>query len=197
MTATISETVTVAGLTLSETTQVTAENALIKEVSVPAGKAGTLSTRTNNTDGTVTTTAGGHGISTADIVDLYWVGGARRGVVVGTVSGNAIPISGGAGDNLPIATTAVTICSRTQVTVALTGSNQTFLALSTPASVRATFAVKEGGGAYPINQMQTGVWHWTAGNGEANPLTGYTTTFLYLSHDQTAAQSLKFAALGS
>lgn len=197
MTATISETVSVGGLTLTETTQVTAENAVIKDVLVPAGKAGTLTTRTNNTDGSVTTTAGGHGIVNAQVVDLYWVGGSRRNVVVGTVAGSVIPFTGGVGDNLPVATTAITISARVSVAVALVGADVAMLACQVPASVRGTFSLRETGNAYPVNQTQLGVWHWTANNGVANPLTGYTTNNLFLSHDSTSAQRMQFTALGA
>jgi hypothetical protein len=54
------------------------------DVDLPAGKAGTLTTRTNNTDGAATLSAG-HGILTADVVDIYWDGGCRYGAIVGTV----------------------------------------------------------------------------------------------------------------
>ena len=196
MQATISETVTVGGLTLSETTTVNAENAIIKDVSVPAGKVSQLTTRTDNTTGTVTGPTG-HGITTAQVVDLYWVGGARRQVVVGTVSGLLIPISGGVGDVLPANLTAVTICPRTAVNVVIAAADLNFLAMQVPASVRGSFALREGGGAYPINQTQNGVWHWTTGNGEANPLGAYTSTILYMSHDSTVAQKMQFTSLAA
>lgn len=90
------------------------------EVALPAGKAGTLSTRTDNTTGTLTMSDAGHGISTGAIADLYWDGGARYGMTVGTVAGTSVPIGGaaslgGTGDNLPIATTAIVACVRTVI----------------------------------------------------------------------------------
>lgn len=73
-------------------------------------KAGTLSARTGNTTGTLTLSTG-HGITTGDVVDLYWSGGFRYNVTVGTVSGNSVPLSdSGGGDNLPALNAAVTIC---------------------------------------------------------------------------------------
>jgi len=60
---------------------------------------GTLSTRTDNDTGIVTL-ATGHGIETADVVDVYWVGGIRYGMDA-TVAANAVTVDGGAGDNLP------------------------------------------------------------------------------------------------
>lgn len=75
--------------------------------SIPAAKTGQLTTRTNNTDGTLTMSAS-HGITTGAIIDLYWTGGRRYNVVAGTVSGNSVPISGGSGDNLPTNLTNIT-----------------------------------------------------------------------------------------
>jgi hypothetical protein len=69
------------------------------EIALPAGKAGTLTTRTDNDTG-VATLGAGHGIITSDVVDVYWSGGVRYGMDA-TVSGNAVTVDGGAGDNLP------------------------------------------------------------------------------------------------
>ncbi|MBK9128182.1 MAG: hypothetical protein IPM13_10320 [Phycisphaerales bacterium] len=68
------------------------------------GKRGTLTTRTSDTAGTLTMESG-HGIATGNTIHVYWDGGKRIGVTVGTVSGTSVPISGGSGDNLPDAST--------------------------------------------------------------------------------------------
>lgn len=76
-----------------------------QEISVPAGKSGTLSTRTSDTAGTVTLESG-HGITDGQTIDVHWVdsdGRARcaHGATVGTVSGDDVPFTGAAGDVLP------------------------------------------------------------------------------------------------
>lgn len=73
-------------------------------------KAGTLTTRTSDSVGTLTMDSG-HGITTGQGLDLYWDDGdgARIGMVVGTVSGDSVPVSGGAGFVLPSASTSVFI----------------------------------------------------------------------------------------
>jgi len=110
--------------------------------SLSAAKTGTLSTRTDNTDGELTMSAS-HGITTAAVIDLYWtvagVPGVRYGVVVGTVATNAVPISGGAGDNLPIETTAITAVLPTTANVLIDGDNTKLIAVelkTTDASLR-------------------------------------------------------------
>lgn len=94
------------GPSMEQQTQRTAQGSSQVSVTVPVGKTGTLSTRTNNSDGTLTLTAN-HGIETGDVIDLYWSGGSRRNVTVGTVSVNSVPISSGAGTNLPVQATAI------------------------------------------------------------------------------------------
>ena len=104
---TVTVTAGVGGMSVTRAASLTADGLTLRDPSVAAAKAGSLTLRTNDTDGTVTTTDSG-AFTTADVIDLYWSGGRRYGVVVGTVSGTSVPISGGAGDNLPVADTAVT-----------------------------------------------------------------------------------------
>ena len=82
---------------------------------LPIGYAGTLSTRTSDTQGTATL-GGGHGITTGMEVDVYWTGGVRYGMTVGTVSGASVPLSdSGAGDVLPVETTAIIVAQRVEI----------------------------------------------------------------------------------
>ena len=74
-----------------------------------AAQGGSLTTRTDATIGTITMTSGDHTIATAAVIDVYWTGGVRYNVVVGTVVTTAVPITGGSGDNLPTEATAVTV----------------------------------------------------------------------------------------
>jgi hypothetical protein len=120
------------------------QSSIVRSGSAPIGlsetlavaKTGTLSTRTDNTVGTLTMTTG-HGITTAAVIDLYWDGGVRYGVVVGTVSTNSVPISLGAGDNLPIATTAITAVLQSTANIFLDGDNTEFLAIELRTTNRA------------------------------------------------------------
>lgn len=76
-------------------------------IPLPAGKDGDLTTRTSDTVGELTMDSASHGITTGAIIDIYWSGGVRYGVTVGTVSGTAVPFSLGSGDNLPADETAI------------------------------------------------------------------------------------------
>lgn len=85
---------------------VTGDNQYSNMPTVTAADAGTLTTRSSNSGGVVTL-SNGHSIVNGR-VDMYWSGGKRVGATV-SVSTNAATISGGTGDNLPIATTAINL----------------------------------------------------------------------------------------
>ncbi len=96
--------------TMALADSVTVESGGVAQVSesIPAAKTGTLTTRTDNDTGTLTMSSG-HGITTGAKIDIYWTGGRRYNVTVGTVSTNSVPFDLGSGDNLPTNNTAVTV----------------------------------------------------------------------------------------
>lgn len=76
-----------------------------QEYSLPAANAGTLSTRTSDTAGTLTLDAD-HDLADGDVIDIHWVdadGLAQfaYGATVGTVDGTSVPFTGAAGTILP------------------------------------------------------------------------------------------------
>lgn len=98
------------------------------EDSLAAAKTGQLTTRTNDTSGELTMAAS-HGITTGQVIDVYWSGGVRYGVTVGTVATNAVPISGGSGDNLPANMTAVTAVVQKSINLSIDGDNADIVAI--------------------------------------------------------------------
>jgi hypothetical protein len=91
------------------------------EVSLPVGKAGSLTTRTDDDTGTITMASAEHGITTGAVVDIHWAGGVQYGVTVGTVAGTSVPFDAGSGDNLPDQSTAVVVTPRVLVNTAIDG----------------------------------------------------------------------------
>jgi hypothetical protein len=79
----------------------------IEILSVPSPNGGPLTTRTDADTGTVTMDDSGHSIETGDTVNVYWAGGERIGMTVGTVSGTSVPVDGGSGNDLPAQDTDV------------------------------------------------------------------------------------------
>jgi hypothetical protein len=111
----INSTLQAAGRTLQQTQTLQGNIVDSVDTSVNIGTTGTLTVRTDNANGTLTL-ASGHGVSTGDIIDLFWtLGGVdyfRSSIIVGTVSGNSAPISSGSGNVLPAASTAIMVGKR-------------------------------------------------------------------------------------
>lgn len=113
------ETATVEGTFKTQRT-VTAAGKVVRDESVAAAKTGTLSVRGGNTTGTIAL-ATGHGLATGTF-DIYWNGGSRRGVT-GTVTGDNMALTGGAGDNLPLLTTPMTVSTPLEGEFAVIAAN--------------------------------------------------------------------------
>lgn len=148
------------------------------EDTLSAAKSGTLTTRTTDTTGTLTM-ATGHGLTTGQIISIFWSGGVQRSVTVGTVSVDSVPISLGVGDVLPIATTAITAVVQKAVTLSVDGDNMKILAvvletttgtLRTAANVQ--FCDASAAVIAEIDLVTNIPQVWDVEGGSANPFTG-------------------------
>lgn len=195
MTNQLTRNIAIAGLSFVESLAVVSDAGIAQEPSIPAGVLGTLTARsTSQLNGTFTSAAALAGrIADGDVVDLYWVGGARQGVTVGAHSVNDCPFSGGTGDALPVTTTPMTMCERTQVILTSIGAKQQMVAMACPGS-RATFAFHEAAGpSYPlVRTLQAGgSYCWHVNEGVANPLVAITVDKVYVSQDGATTQKVK------
>lgn len=113
------------GVSIQKSINRTGDHANAYEVTLPVGKAGTLSTRTDNDTGVVTATA--HGLIVGDKVNVFWSGGKRYGMTVSAVAdaNNATvgTLAGeiGAGDNFPVQGTAVVITKQVTINAQIDG----------------------------------------------------------------------------
>lgn len=170
----------------------------LREQNIPAAQGGSLTTRTNNTAGTITMTSGGHTITTGQRVSVFWTGGQRRGVTVGTVSGTAVPISGGSGDNLPTQGTAVAVNPDVSSPLSVVWNNVLAFAVVADGSQQSIFVIAD---ATPTEQyffVAAGSTpdEWDSQNGKTNPLAGSTSTQIFMSHgDATAAHLMRIGVL--
>ena len=171
---------------------------------LPAGNTGELTTRTSDTAGVITLVTG-HNITDGDTVDLFWTGGRRYGVAAAVVT-NAATISGGAGDNLPVATTDITVCEQVVIDdLAIIGDNVEWLAIvysnaSTP-TARASLDIHDVGGS----ELQEDLVHhaklggcsnvYNVEGGDANPIAGDTIVEGFASHSAVTAGKLYVLAL--
>lgn len=193
-TASIQKTVNIAGLSIQGQQTDTAESAIPLEVTLAAGKAGSLTTRTDDNTG-VATLSTGHGIITSDVVDVYWSGGLRRGMDA-TVATNAVTIDGGAGDVLPSATTAVVLCKQTEAVFVVDGD--LIKAFAVGANQRCSVDLQDGSDASQIayEVLASTVQEWSETSGITSPFAGLDMAAAKLSNgSSTATCTVKLGVL--
>ena len=197
-TSTKTDSAVIAGLTFSKATTYTNEGQVTLDVpaaSLTAGQSGTLTTRTLDTTGVITIV--GHGISAIETIDIVWSGGSRYNVDIDSVLTDTITFSGGAGDILPSASTAVTVGVTTNIVVEFDGDDSDIFAIDS-ASQNQTVSFKDSGGAvianYRLISSNDYTVMWDSGSGVTNPLTGNAITSVDVSCDSTTAK-FRFATL--
>jgi len=200
-TMTINESASVLGLTFPTKTTVTADGNVSKAPTVAAAKTGTLTTRTDANTGELTMAAS-HGITTGARLDLYWDGGSRRGITVGTVATNAVPIDLGSGDDLPADETAITAMVPTEEAFAVSGSTVSAIALYSDQAGQIVFCLTDDTEvvAYTVGGAVGGEQSvfWTADRNATNPLAGAAVTKVYFSHGtSTASAAMRAVVLNS
>ncbi len=193
--ATVTETCVLDGVsTLNVTAFATDGKAGRAPASVAAAKTGVTASGVGTTTGSLTMSAS-HGISTADKIDMYWSGGHRRNVTVGTVSVNTVPISGGSGDNLPANGTAITAMKPQPETQVFDGDDVQLLVCSSPVPGTITFYEDDGTtviATVPLTADDSGTtkytYTWHAAKG-TNPLAGGDVGVIAFSHNSASAQT--------
>jgi len=169
---TLTQTVSVAGMSLQGTTTRQSDSRLgySSDPVLPAAKSGSLTTRTDADTG-VLTLGSGHGIVTGDKVDVYWSGGLRYAMDVTADDETTITVDSGDGDDLPAEDTAVTVGKCVEVDFALTGDNVVMIGAGCTESRRAHVTFLSAADAIlAAAEIPAGeVWSW-ASNTVTNPL---------------------------
>jgi hypothetical protein len=158
------------------------------DVSLPAAVSGTLTTRTSDSVGVVTVAS--HSITTSDKVAVFWSGGYRYNVAVSATSGTTISIgSGGSGDNLPAASTALTICKETTLSFSHVGNDIKGMVVHSPQrmsmNVRDTVPASQVAADVPANEG----WFWISNATGTSPFAGDTLQDIILANADTTAQT--------
>ena len=158
------------------------------DVSLPAAVSGTLTTRTSDSVGVVTVAS--HSITTSDKVAVFWSGGYRHNVAVSATSGTTISIgSGGSGDNLPAASTALTVCKETTLSFSHVGDDIKGMFVHSPQrmsmNVRDTVPASQVAADVPANEG----WFWISNATGTNPFAGDTLQDIILANADTTAQT--------
>ena len=203
MTTTYQISVQGGGISVQQSVTRSGDLTVASQVTLPAGKSGTLSTRTDDNTGQLTV-ASGHGITASDTVDVYWSSGRRYGVDVTAVASTTIDIDLGSGDNLPTQGTAVVVCKQVAANVMIDGDNAKFVVVNfsvpgtSTAKSRVTFfdAVSGGGSAVgsglDLAANEPSVTDVTGG--DANGYTGSVILSLVASNGGTAEGTLQVLA---
>jgi hypothetical protein len=195
-TGTYAVVVSLGGVSINQQLKKTADHPNpYEEITLPAGNAGTLTTRTDDNTG-VATLSTGHGIVSADKVDVYWTGGRRYGMVA-TVDTNAVTVDGGAGDNLPAATTALVVTEQKQINTAIDGDALVLIGIL--AGQRCHLDLQDAAGASVVTNGidlvgdEPYAWHNTCGI--ANPFAGNPITKTMASNGTATETTITILAL--
>lgn len=195
----VSQSTSLGGRSGQSRVAISGEGLASKEVTRPVAKTGQLTTRTDANTGTLTM-AGGHGITTGARLDVYWENGSRRGMTVGTVATNSVPIDGGAGDDLPDNLTQITAQVPQEEALSVVGNN--VVAIEMYATKRGTVVFTDGSDVelaasvdgLGLDQERTQLWFDTIN--PTNPLSGDTVSKVYFSNgDPDAEASLRAQCL--
>ena len=184
----------IAGESLSSVFNIEDEVEAVFQRTLPAGKAGTVTTRTDN-DTAVLTVASGHGITDADTVAVFWAGGSRRTVDVTATTSTTISIDAGAGDNLPVLTTAVVVSKQEAHSLPLIGDDLSLLAIECENRGMVDFI-----GAGPASLLHYDILAgegpgWTVRQGHTNPLAGDVVETINIANGGTSSVTLKIGTL--
>jgi hypothetical protein len=160
-------------------------------VTLDAATEGTLSTRTNDTSGVITVTS--HSFSAADIIDIFWTGGKQIECTVDSTTATTITFSGGNGDNLPIATTEVTVFEPIEVTQVVTKTKQQAMLMSADGRI----VVRTNSVTVPANTWEfeeNDGFSWRESGVFANPFSADVTAF-WLSNGRAEETTFNFRNL--
>jgi len=192
-TATLLENATIGGTLFTSSASYSDEGSL--QFSVAAAQlntpfAGVLSTRTDDNTGVVT--AAGHAFTDGMVVDVFWTGGVRYGMVVGSAA-TTFAIDGGAGDVLPVATTAITVCEQKKLDAAFDGDEMTVLAMSFSSDGKATICTSADVvlATFDLTAGISYIWHTAK---STTPVTGDPAAYIALTNVSTAG-NFEFATL--
>lgn len=189
-TLTLGYNINTGGTTINKSVTRTAPTDISTTATAAAAKAGTLTARTDADTGSATVAS--HGLADGDIVDLYWTGGSRYGMTVGTISGNVIPLDGGAGTDLPATSTAVKIVKQQVLDIDFVANKAKWILAS--GDKRSTILFYEGSTlrlALVVNAGEP--WFWISDQLIANPLAGYTISSIRVSQEDTTAQAVRIS----
>jgi len=163
----------------------TGEGEISHQVELPKADKGTLTTRTNDTDGTLTMAAG-HGISTGDKIDIFWYASgvlkSAHKATVGTVDGTSVPFTAASGDALPAQDSSVTADVLVEVTSEFDGDDWLLLVSSSNRDGYIDFQPDPPGTIYAGKLYADSLLFWAADQGYDRPTSAKVVNYIYLTN---------------
>lgn len=158
------------------------------EITLNAAVSGELTTRTSDSVGVVTVDS--HSITDTDTVAVFWEGGYRYGVAVSATTSTTISIgSGGAGDNLPLQDTVLTICKESTLAFAHDGDDITGILVHSPQRMSMNIRDDVPATAVAADVTANEGWFWISNATGTNPFTGDDLQDIILANASTTAQT--------
>ena len=165
------------------------------QIAMPAARAGTLTTRTNDTTGVVTV-AEGHGITDEDTVAVFWDGGRRYAVAVSATTATTVSIgSGGAGAVLPAEDSVVTICKETTSNLVVDGDDIHIIAVYGPSRLSANIRKAAGVSVKALDIPAKESFAYISGFSASNPFATESLLDAVVAHDEAAARTAEILLL--
>ncbi len=175
--------------------QVRTQTGLINHsITLPAGKTGTLSTRTSDTAGILTLEAG-HGITVADKVNVFWADGVAYNFTVSDVTGNDVTIASGSGDVLPTEAATIIAAARVEINTDFDGDDMVMIAVFANKRAHIDFLDVGPASLKACELIEKEAWTWASNMGIDNPLTGNPVDTIQTSAGTTGETTLKIAVL--
>jgi hypothetical protein len=143
----------------------------------------------------------GHGILTADVIDIFWVdaNGIQKcayGATVGTVAGTAVPFTGAGGDVLPAQDYDVTADVEVPLDVDFDGDKLQILAAMSTRVGKLQFLDAGSAELDASTLVPNEAYSFIGGAGGSNPLTGNPVDDVIVSNgDAVNAATFKLAVL--
>lgn len=196
--STITHSTSIGGKSFSQQRSVAAEGEIARQKDLPAAKAATLTTRTDDDTGVITVAAGvGAQFSVGERVDVYWdvggIKGHRRGMLVSSIAVDAITVGTavgdvGAGNIFPAAASVVQLAKSVLAEFRVDGDDVAVLAFASDARAIIVLTEADGLEDHFVHLPEVGAAVvWDKNDGTVNPIATKVIARAYMSHNDTAS----------
>jgi len=160
------------------------------------GRAGTLSTRTDDDSGILTVLTG-HGITAADTVAVFWSGGFVKNCDVTAVTATTITIDLAIGVVLPAVTTAIVVSKQVSYSLLVSGNTLRLMAISCLQRALVDFRSSVPATLLAYDMAANEGRDWISGVDITNPLAGASVATVHVANGGIVAATVAIGLLKS